>query len=175
DRERRLVARFPPEPFDGVEERCLLAADVGARALAQLDVEGEPASHDVGTEQAAVARFANGALEARGGEGIFAAHVDEPPLAAGSEIERLAQRLVTAVRLVVVEAAGVDRAGSREQTQRRISALGNDRARSLERWRFAGEQRAGDLRSHRSDGALHGSRSRDGEKCGGRALAKTET
>ena len=92
-----------------------------------------------------------------------------------SEIERLAQRLVTAVRLVVVEAAGVDRAGSREQTQRRISALGNDRARSLERWRFAGEQRAGDLRSHRSDGALHGSRSRDGEKCGGRALAKTET
>ena len=41
DRERRLVARLAAVALDRAEDRGLLAADVGAGALAQLDVEGE--------------------------------------------------------------------------------------------------------------------------------------
>ena len=51
-RERRLVARLAAEALDRVEQRRLLAADVGAGALAQLDVEREPGAQHVLAEQA---------------------------------------------------------------------------------------------------------------------------
>ena len=41
DRERRLVARLAALALDRLEERRLLAADVGAGAAPELDVEGE--------------------------------------------------------------------------------------------------------------------------------------
>ena len=47
DRERRLVARLAAPALDRVEERRLLAADVGAGAAPDLDVEGEARAQDV--------------------------------------------------------------------------------------------------------------------------------
>ena len=57
-RERGLVARLAAEALDRVQQRGLLAADVGARAPAQLDVEREALAHDVGAEVAAGLRAA---------------------------------------------------------------------------------------------------------------------
>ena len=48
DRERRLVARLAALALDRLEEGRLLAADVGAGAAAELDVEGEARAEDVG-------------------------------------------------------------------------------------------------------------------------------
>ena len=59
DGERRLVARLAAEALDRVEERGLLAADVCAGALAQLDVEAHPLAEDVVAEQAARACLCN--------------------------------------------------------------------------------------------------------------------
>src|SRR5262249_30253082 len=57
DGERGLRARLAAEALDRVEDRRLLAADVGAAALADLDVEGEAVAADVGPEQLALARL----------------------------------------------------------------------------------------------------------------------
>ena len=55
DRERRLVARLAALALDRLEERRLLAADVGAGAAAELDVEGEAGAEDVRPEEAGAA------------------------------------------------------------------------------------------------------------------------
>ena len=55
DGERGLVARLAPVALDRAEDRGLLAADVGACALADLDVEREVPAKDV-VAQVAVAR-----------------------------------------------------------------------------------------------------------------------
>ncbi len=52
DRERRLVARLAALALDRFEERRLLAADVGAGAAAELDVEREAGAQDVRAEEA---------------------------------------------------------------------------------------------------------------------------
>jgi len=49
DWKRRLVARLSPLPFDRVEERGLLAADVRTCATPHLDVERHPRTGDVST------------------------------------------------------------------------------------------------------------------------------
>src|SRR5262249_17034698 len=51
DRERRLVAGLAAEALDRVEERRLLAADVRARAAADLDVEGDSAAEDIAPQE----------------------------------------------------------------------------------------------------------------------------
>ena len=56
DRERRLVARLAALALDRLEQRRLLAADVGAGAAADLDVEVEAGAEDVAAEQAGRAR-----------------------------------------------------------------------------------------------------------------------
>ena len=84
-RERRLVARLAAEAFDRVEDRGLLAADVGAPAAPDLDVERESGAHDVGAQQAARARRVDRALQPLGGQRVLSAHVDESLLAAGRE------------------------------------------------------------------------------------------
>ena len=56
DRERRLVARLAALALDRFEERRLLAADVGAGAAPELDVEGEARAEDVAAEEAGGAR-----------------------------------------------------------------------------------------------------------------------
>jgi hypothetical protein len=50
-RERRLLAGLAAEPLDRVEEGGLLAADVGALAAPELDVEGRARPHHIVTEQ----------------------------------------------------------------------------------------------------------------------------
>src|SRR5207248_3997412 len=92
-----------------------------------------------------------------------------------AEVERLPERLVAALRLVVVEAGRVDGPGSREQPERLISALRNERARRRGRGRFAGEGRAGNLRRQRGDGAVDRIGPGDSEESGRSALAKPET
>ncbi len=52
DGERRLVAGLAPLALDGVEDRGLLAADVGAGASEDLDVEAHAAAHHVVAEVA---------------------------------------------------------------------------------------------------------------------------
>ena len=59
DRERRLVARLAALALDRVEEGRLLAADVGAGADPQLDVERELGAEDLGAEQAGRPRLAD--------------------------------------------------------------------------------------------------------------------
>ena len=53
DRERRLVARLAAVALDRLEDRRLLAADVRACALADLDVEAEALAEHVVAEEAA--------------------------------------------------------------------------------------------------------------------------
>ena len=65
DRERRLVARLAALALDRLEERRLLAADVGAGAAPELDVEGEARAEDVGAEEAGGARRVDGAARTR--------------------------------------------------------------------------------------------------------------
>src|SRR5690606_14316782 len=85
DRERRLVARLAAVPLDRVDESGLLAADVGAGALAELDVEAEAGAGDVIAEPALFA----GALDRMGDalerERVLAAEVDVAVLGADGE------------------------------------------------------------------------------------------
>jgi len=85
DRERRLVARLAAVALDRLEERGLLAADVGTRADAQLDVERGARAHHVVAEQAVCACLREGVLEPRVRERIFGSDVEVAELAARRE------------------------------------------------------------------------------------------
>jgi len=74
--ERRLVARLAAVALDGVHQRGLLAADVGAGAPTQLEVEGEPAAHHVTAQESAGPRLLDGVDEAPGGQRVLAADVE---------------------------------------------------------------------------------------------------
>src|SRR5437879_10287804 len=65
DGKRRLVPRLSPLPLYRVEERGLLAADVGAGAAAHLDVESKSRSGDVVANIAMGASLGDGVLDAR--------------------------------------------------------------------------------------------------------------
>src|SRR6185436_20777143 len=84
-RERRLVARLAAVALERVEERGLLAADVGPGAAPQLEVEAHAVAQDVGPEEAALVAAPDRVLEQLGGERIFAPDVEEAALAAGGE------------------------------------------------------------------------------------------
>ena len=75
-RERRARARLAAVALDRGHERGLLAADEGAGAHADLEVEVEAAAHDVLAEQAVLARLPERVLEALDGERVLGAHVD---------------------------------------------------------------------------------------------------
>ena len=83
DRERGLVARLAAIALDRAEDRGLLAADVGAGALAQLDVEAQVPTDDVVPQQLSLARLLEGVLESSLSERVLAAQVDVAVLAAG--------------------------------------------------------------------------------------------
>ena len=85
DRERRLVARLAALALDRLEERRLLAADVGAGAAPELDVEGEARAQDVVTEEAGFAGAVDGVGHARLGLGVLAADVEVALRCAGRE------------------------------------------------------------------------------------------
>ena len=82
DRERRLVARLAPLALDRLEDRRLLAADVGARAAADLDVEREALAHHVVAEESALPRLVERVLERVQGLRVLAAQVEVAVLAA---------------------------------------------------------------------------------------------
>ncbi len=72
----RLRAGHAALAFDRVLEGRALAADEGAGAEAQLDVEVEAAPEDVVPQKAHLAGLADRDLEALDGEGVFRADVD---------------------------------------------------------------------------------------------------
>ena len=88
DRERRLVARLAAVALDRVEERRLLAADVRAGAVAQLDVERTPRPRMSSPSRPRVARLLDRVLEPALGERVLAAQVQVAVLAAGRERRR---------------------------------------------------------------------------------------
>ena len=63
--------------LEGLQQGRLLAADEGAGAEADLDVEVEAGAEDVLAEEAVFAGLLDGDLEALDGEGILGADVDE--------------------------------------------------------------------------------------------------
>ena len=73
----RARTRAAGEAFERGDERGLLAADKGPRALHQLDVEVEAAVENVLAQQAVLARLLDGAVEAAHRERILGAHVDD--------------------------------------------------------------------------------------------------
>src|SRR6185437_4505911 len=64
-RKRRLEARLAGLALERVEERGLLAADVGARADERMDVEVDPGAADVPAEKAGLVGLLQRRLEAR--------------------------------------------------------------------------------------------------------------
>ena len=65
-----------PMALDGTHQRGLLAADEGARAQAQLQVEVEAGFEDVLPQQAVFLCLTDGCLQAFDGDGVFRPHVD---------------------------------------------------------------------------------------------------
>ena len=76
-RERRTGTGTSGVAFERGDEGRLLAADEGARALDQVDVEAEVAAEDLFAEQAVLARLFDGAGETVDGERILGADVDD--------------------------------------------------------------------------------------------------
>ena len=85
DGERRLVSGLGAIAFDRLEERGLLARDVGAAALADLDVERPARAEDVIAQQASrpggFDRPSEGGCRGR----VFAADVDVAAFGAAGE------------------------------------------------------------------------------------------
>src|SRR5207302_11519300 len=82
-RKWRLVARLAAKALDRVEDRGLLAADVGAPSLADLDLEAGALPHHVAAEQAARPRSVDGPLQPLDGKRVLPTDVDVTELAAG--------------------------------------------------------------------------------------------
>ena len=123
DRERRLVPRLAAVPLDRVEERRLLAADVGAGAAAKLDVEADAVAHHVVAEEAVHAGLVDGVAKPSVGQRVLAAQVEVAPLAAGREAgdrHRLDQRERVALHHdAVLERARLGLVGVADQVMRR--------------------------------------------------------
>ena len=83
--ERWLVAGFAPVSLDGVEQGGLLAADVGASAVAQFDVEGPAGSGGVAAEQTGPSGRVDCCGQARGGHRVLAPDVKPSPLGADGQ------------------------------------------------------------------------------------------
>ena len=85
DGERRLRAGLAAVPLERVEQRRLLAADVGAGADAQLEVEVEAEAHHVGAQEAAAVGLPRWRRPPGGGRRVLAPQVDVAPLGADGE------------------------------------------------------------------------------------------
>ena len=97
-RERRLVARLAAEALDRVEDRGLLAADVGAGALADLDVERETLAENVARRGSRGARASASACSRM--------RVRLRVLAAQVDVAALAARRVGAIVIASIRAKG---------------------------------------------------------------------
>ena len=76
DRVDVLGARLPGPPFQGGHQGRGLAADEGAAAAVDADVEGEAAAQDVVAQQAAGAGVGDGLLQMLHRQRVLVAHVD---------------------------------------------------------------------------------------------------
>ena len=76
-RQRRLGAHDAAPAFQALEQRRLLAADISARAHADLEVECPLGAGCVRAEQSGLARDGDGARERGDRMRILGAHVDE--------------------------------------------------------------------------------------------------
>ena len=89
DGERRLVAGLAPVALDRVEDRRLLAADVGAGAAADLDVEGAARGPSRRRRGSPAARATvDGVLQARRARRVLAPQVDVAVLGADGRRRR---------------------------------------------------------------------------------------
>ena len=77
-RERRPHARHAAPSLDRSDQRRLLAAHEGARALLQPDVKRKAAAEDVVAEQAPLLRLRDGDGQPLDGLGVLGPHVDVP-------------------------------------------------------------------------------------------------
>ncbi len=85
DRERRALARLAHLPLDRAHQRGLLAADEGAGAAHQVDVEDEAGAEDVLAEQPELAGLAQGDDQVLDGQRVLVADVDDALGRAGGE------------------------------------------------------------------------------------------
>src|SRR5581483_4100632 len=97
-------ARRPATALDRRDQRGLLAADVGARADAQVDPELERRVQDPRAQHALALRLVDGALEPLDGQRVLAADVDVA-LAGADRVAGDRHPLEHAVRVAVHDAA----------------------------------------------------------------------
>ncbi len=109
-RERRLQARVAALALERVEQRRLLAADVGAGAAVDDDADVDAGAEDVVAEVAGGVGLGDGGVEAVGDLGVLAADVDERT---GRPGRHRADRdaLDQAVRVLEHQLAVLERAG----------------------------------------------------------------
>ena len=186
--ERRLVARLAAVALDRAEDRGLLAADVGAGALAHLDVEGEALRRGCPAPRKPRSRASSIAFSMRAArQRILAAHVEVAVLAAGgvggdghrlddgervalhqhAVLERAGLGLVGVADQVVRAARlarhGVPLAARREGGAAAPDELGVDHLADA-RPRGRARSRAAARRSRRGRGSRRGSRGRPGRR-----------
>jgi hypothetical protein len=110
DGKRRLRPWLAPMTLDGVEQRGLLAADVGARATAELDGERPADVEHVVAQDAGLVRGVDRIGEPLPRLGILVTHVDVPALGAdGPPCDH--HRLDEPERIVLEQHAVLERAG----------------------------------------------------------------
>src|SRR6185436_20122122 len=106
----RLVARLATKSFDGIEDCRFFAADIGARAAANFDVEANATTQNVVAEEVVSARGVDGVLDAGRAERIFAPNVEEAALTPrGKSGDR--HRLDDGERIALEQHAILERAG----------------------------------------------------------------
>src|SRR5204863_3093921 len=94
-REGRLVPRLTALALDRFEQSGLLAADVGARSSAELDIEPEAVPTDVIAEHPVMSCLVDRVLEPLAREGVLPSEVDVATVGPGCESrdrERLEHR-----------------------------------------------------------------------------------
>ncbi len=76
EREGRLLPRLTAAAFDGVDERCFLAADKSARTDADLNIKAEAGTEDVRAEKTAFLRLLQRDTKTLDSQRVFSADVD---------------------------------------------------------------------------------------------------
>ena len=84
-RHRRLGANLASAAFEAFEQGCFLAADVGAGADEEFELEGVFAAEDVAAQDALLVGAPQGDLEGAFGVGVFGAQVHETLGGAGGD------------------------------------------------------------------------------------------
>ena len=125
-RERRLEARVAALSLERVEQRRLLAADVGAGAAVDDHLDPVAAAEDVLAQVAGLVRLGDGAVEDVGHRRVLAPDEHEPPARAGGQrrdrdpLDQLVRVLLH--QLAVLERARLRLVGVAAQVLRHLAA-----------------------------------------------------